>query len=117
MLNIEGFEAKRKFITDFLAGDTYDCQVIVSEDESEDIEVINQVIRESSTQTTYNTVLCVGAETPVFVTPREGISTKSKIILVVDCVPDTWTAKSNVVKWKGVLAAATIESPVQVNKI
>jgi hypothetical protein len=116
MLTIEGFEAKRTFIADFLAGDTYDCQVVVSEDESEDIEVINQVIREASTGTTYNTVLCVGAETPVFVTPREGISTKSKIILVVDVVPDTWNSKSNVVKWRGVESAATGGS-VEINKI
>ena len=116
MLTIEGFEAKRTFIADFLAGDTYDCQVVVSEDESEDIEVINQVIRESSTRTTYNTVLCVGPETPIFVTPREGIATKSKIILVVDGVPDTWTSKSNVVKWRGVESAATNGS-VAINKI
>lgn len=116
MLGIVGVEAKRSFIIDFLARDTYDCQVIVSQDESEDIEVINQVLRESNIGTTYNTVLCVGAETPVFITPREGISTKSKIILVVDGVPDTWTSKTNVVTWRGV-ESAVISGSVQINKI
>lgn len=115
-MQVEGFDAKRQCILDFLAADTYDCQVIISEDEAEDIEVINQVIRQTSASTTYNTVLCVGAETPVFVTPREGISTKSKIILVVDAVPNTWTHKSNVVTWRGVLAASE-EATVMVNKI
>lgn len=117
MSDIEGFEAKREFIANFLTSDTtYDCQVVISEDESEDIEVINQVIRQMSTGTTYNTVLCIGSEAPIFITPRAGISTKSKIIMVVDGVPDTWTSKSNVVKWRGV-EAAVVCGAVEINKI
>jgi hypothetical protein len=114
MLTVEGAAAKRTFIEKFLVSD-YDCQVVISEDESEDIEVINAVIRDMLVATTYNTVLCVGAEAPVFITPRDGISTKSKIILVVDAVPDTWTLKANVATFRGVLAA-TSEASVQIIK-
>ena len=109
-------EAKREHILNFLASNESDCLVIVSEDESEDIELINEVVRSAHVGTTYNTVLCVGAETPVFITPRDGISTKSKILLVVDAVPDTWTGKSNVVTFRGVVTA-TSEEPVTVCKI
>ena len=116
-MSVEGFEAKRQCIKDFLAADTYDCQVVISEDEAEDIEVINQVIREASVGTTFNTVLCVGSESPVFITPKAGIATKSKIILVVDVVPETWTAKSNVITWRGVVSTGASEGAVTVNKI
>ena len=109
-------EAKREKILDFLASNETDCLVIISEDESEDIELINEVVRSAHVGTTYNTVLCVGGEAPVFITPRDGISTKSKILLIVDAVPDTWTSKSNVVTFRGVVAATNSET-VTVRKI
>ena len=101
---------------EFLASADVDCLVVITEDESEDIELINQIVRESHVGTTYNTILCVGGDAPIFITPREGISTKSKIILVVDGVPDTWTSKSNVVTFKGAVAAP-VEQTLKVNKI
>jgi hypothetical protein len=107
---------KRKQILEFLASADVDCLVVITEDESEDIELINQIIRESHVGTTYNTVLCVGGDAPIFITPREGISTKSKIILVVDGVPDTWNSKSNVVTFKGAVVTAQ-EPTIKVNKI
>jgi hypothetical protein len=107
---------KRERILEFLASVEVDCLVVITEDESEDIELINQIVRESHVGTNYNTVLCVGGDAPIFITPREGISTKSKIILVVDGVPDTWTSKSNVVTFKGSVTAAA-EKTLKVNKI
>jgi hypothetical protein len=117
---------KREQILEFLGSADTDCLVIITEDESEDIELINQIVRESHVGTTYNTVLCVGGDAPIFITPRDGISTKSKIILVVDGVPDTWTSKSNVVTFKGAVTTAVVntaavvtaqEPTLKVNKI
>jgi hypothetical protein len=107
---------KRTQILSFLASTETDCLVVITEDESEDIELINQIVRESYVGTDYNTVLCVGGDAPIFITPREGIATKSKIILVVDGVPDTWTSKSNVVTFKGAVTVAAVKT-LKVNKI
>ena len=99
MQTISGIEEKTKQLKDFFAGDcNTDCLVIISEDETEDIEIINNVARDLG-HVDYNVILCFGCNAPIFIVPAAGIACKSRVILLVDGVPDAWTTRENVVRF------------------
>lgn len=89
-------EQKISVITDFLKGDSiFDTFVILCRDESNDISAANESIRRLE-EMTHNIILCIGADSPIIITPKAGIALHTRTLLLVDGVPDTWALKENV---------------------
>jgi hypothetical protein len=98
MRTISGVEEKAATLRSFFAGDgDYDCLVVLSKDETEDIEVANDVVRGVGSDAKFNIILCVGADAPIFIVPRDGIASRSRTLLIVDGMPPTWAEKENCV--------------------
>ncbi len=98
MRTISGIDEKKAALTSFFAGHGgYDCLVILSKDETEDIEVANDILRSVGSDAQYNIILCVGADAPIFIVPRDGIAPRSRTLLIVDGMPPTWAEKENCV--------------------
>lgn len=113
MQRISGIELKTEHVKQFLGGIGADCLVIVSEDETEDIDIVNNVTRNLG-HVTYNVILCFGCDAPIFIVPAAGIATKSRVILLVDAVPDEWTEKENVALFVAPVEEAASNSLVNV---
>lgn len=110
------FEEKIDIINAFLKGRTsYDTMVILSRDESDDITAANESIRRLE-EMPHNIILCIGADSPIIITPKEGIAPHTRTLLLVDGVPDTWATKENVRIFEAP-ATATAEDLVNVKKI
>lgn len=114
MKTISGMDEKVSLLNDFFAGgrDT-DCLAIISEDETEDIDIVNSVARDLGF-VDYNVILCFGCDAPIFIVPAAGIATKSRVILLVDNVPDVWTVQENVVRFAAPETAPVANSLVNV---
>jgi len=113
MQRISGIESKTEYVKGFIAGTGGDCLVIISEDETEDIDIVNSVARDLGF-VDYNVILCFGCDAPIFIVPAAGIATKSRVILLVDGVPDSWTMQENVVRFVATAAAPVSNSLVNV---
>ncbi len=112
------FESKIERITAFFrdAAAAYNTLVIISRDESDDVSAANESIRRLE-GLDCNIIFCVGAESPIVITPKSGIALQSRTLLLVDEVPETWLNKENVVVFEAPAAAPVAESLVKVNKI
>ncbi len=116
MQTISGLESKKEFVTHFLSSEgAPDCLVIISEDETEDIDVVNEIARNLG-PADYNVILCFGYNAPIFIVPGLGIAPRSRIILLVDGVPDAWMQRENVVRFNAPEVAAAAKSLVEVSK-
>lgn len=98
MRTIRGTDEKKATITDFLLGSDADLLVILSHDEVEDMAAADEAVRDL-VEPDFNCVLCFGAESPIFVVPRSGISSRTKTVLVMDTIPKGWDEKPNVVEF------------------
>ncbi len=118
MRTISGIDEKKAALTSFFAGHgDYDCLVILSKDETEDIEVANDVVRSVGSDAQYNIILCVGADAPIFIVPRDGIAPRSRTLLIVDGMPPTWTEKENCVCFEaGATESEVADSLVKISK-
>ncbi len=113
---ILSFDEKVKRILEFLAGNPdYDTLVVLSRDETEDITAANEAIRQLEAPE-HNVVLCIGADSPIIITPKTGIAATTRTLLLVDGVPDNWTSKENVVKFEMAAPSAPATNLVKVNK-
>ena len=111
------FEEKLGIIGDFLkGGTTYDTMVILSRDESDDITAANEAIRRIE-EMAHNIILCIGADSPIIITPKAGIAPHTRTLLLVDGVPDTWSAKENVRVFEAAATSAAGTDLVNVKKI
>ncbi len=94
---ILSLDEKVKLILDFLEGrGSYDTLVILSRDELEDITAANEAIQKLEAPT-FNVILCIGADSPIIITPKTGIAAATRSVLLVDGIPDSWASKENVV--------------------
>lgn len=117
MRTISGIDAKTVELKAFLDGNSsYDCLVVVSKDETEDIEIANDIIRSIGPDAQFNIILCVGADAPIFIVPRTGIAIRSMTLLIVDGVPPIWKEKENCICFEASLDATIDESLVKVAK-
>jgi hypothetical protein len=105
MKTISGAEKKKTIVSEFLTGSSADCLVILSHDEVEDIAAADEAIR-ALVEPDFNCVFCVGNEPPIFITPRDGIATRTKLVLLMDNLPNGWEDKPNVVEFLGVHSVA-----------
>lgn len=122
MRTIRGLEEKVRHLSEFLEKKDshsdchYDCLVVLMKDETEDIEAANEAIRNLGSGFTYNVILCVGNEAPIFITPASGIAGRSRVLLLVDGVPPNWTEKENFVYFEASATSDVSADLVQVVK-
>jgi hypothetical protein len=95
---IRGAEEKKAIVADFLGSADYDLLVILSHDEVEDIAAAEEAVRDL-VEPNFNCILCFGAESPIFIVPRDGISLRTKTVLLMDTLPKGWDDKPNVVEF------------------
>lgn len=98
MRTISGSEEKKAAVADFLLSADTDLLVILSHDEVEDMAAADEAVRDL-VDPDFNCVLCFGAEPPIFVVPRSGISARTKTVLVMDTLPNGWDDKPNVIEF------------------
>ena len=111
------FDEKVKRLLEFLGGNPdHDTLVILSRDETEDITAANEAIRLLEAPA-HNVILCIGADSPVIITPKSGIATTTRTLLLVDGVPDTWTSKENVLEFELAAGVAPNADLVKVKKL
>ena len=110
------FDEKVDLILKFLSGNpTYNTLVILSRDEMDDITAANEAIRKLE-MPAHNVILCIGADSPIIITPKTGIAATTRTLLLVDGIPDTWVAKENVVEFEVAATLAPAADLVRVNK-
>lgn len=94
------FDEKVDTLLKFLGGEMlHDTMVVLSRDETEDITAANEAIRKLEAPE-HNVILCIGADSPIIITPKTGIAPRTRTLLLVDGIPDTWSTKENVVEFE-----------------
>ena len=111
------FDEKVDMLLKFLGeSPAYDTMVVLSRDETEDITAANEAIRKLEAPA-HNVILCIGADSPIIITPKTGIASSTRTLLLVDGVPDTWTSKENVLEFELAARVAPTADLVKVKKL